>query len=76
MATIRHNVASLAQAVKPGLEALVATELQSVIDEAVEEVKAQLSYRLGTVIETRLHDMLTQENMTLEVNVEVHSSDK
>lgn len=71
MATIKHNTASLAAAVRPGVTALVAAELQSIVEEAVEEVKAQLVLRLKPHVEVRVQDVLSEPDMRVVVNVEV-----
>jgi hypothetical protein len=69
---------SLAKALKPGLEAMIGHELDSLINEAVLEatnkVRKELVERSKLVIESRLERILEEDNIDLHIDLVIHET--
>jgi hypothetical protein len=70
-----HDVASLASSVRPGIMALVASELEYLIDEHMAEIRKSLVKRISTAIEVRVRDVLDRDGIEVHVKCDVGVKD-
>jgi len=75
MATVTYNTYTLAQSVRPGVEALVAQELESIVQQAIKEatdrVRKEVIAKVSKKIETSVQQVLSRDSIEVHVKCDV-----
>ena len=72
MASIfNHNIASIAAAVKPGINVLVAKEIEHILDDAIKEIRSNLAKRIALAVETSVESVMNDSSTKVVVDCRV-----
>ena len=75
MASAKFDIHSLAASIRPGIYALVAKEIQHIIDEAVVEMREKLVKRISHVVEVRVQEVMYEDRTNVKVDCRVNVND-
>jgi hypothetical protein len=72
---IKHNIKSLAKAVTPGINSLVAQELDHIVEEAIAlamtHIRKEITSRVAYKVKTSVQNVLSSDGTDVYVNCEV-----
>ena len=71
----KYNITSLAAAVRPGVGALVSSQLEHLIDDAIAEIRGKLVASISTEIETRVEEVMSSRDSHVIVDCRVTIED-